>query len=152
MSLVRWQPIKELESFRQQMDRLFDDWMTPAKFPVLSNGGEAMLAPAIELQETDAEITLKAQIPGIEPKDLNVEVGENAVLISGEHQQEKKTEEKGIFRSEFQYGRFERTVPLPTSIKTDQVKSEFKHGVLTLTLPKAEEAQRKFVKLDLTKQ
>ncbi len=152
MSLVRWQPIKELESFRHQMDRLFDDWMTPEHFPLLSNGGETLWAPAIELKETDTDITLKAQIPGLEAKDLNVEVGEDAVSITGEHKQEKQTEEKGIVRSEFQYGRFERIVSLPTSIKTDQIKSEFKNGVLMLTLPKAEAARRKVVKLDLTKQ
>jgi HSP20 family protein len=152
MSLVRWQPIKELESFRHQMDRLLDDWMTPTRFPLLSNGEGVIWAPAIELNETDTDITLKAQIPGLEAKDLNVEVGEDAVLIAGEHQQEKQTEEQGILRSEFQYGRFERSVPLPTSVKTDQVKSEFKNGVLTLTLPKAEAARRKVVKLDLTKQ
>jgi HSP20 family protein len=152
MSLVRWQPIKELESFRQQMDRLFDDWITPTRFPLLSNGEDVIWAPAIELNETDTDITLKAQIPGLDAKDLNVEVGEDAVLIAGEHQQEKQTEEQGIFRSEFQYGRFERSVPLPVSVKTDQVKSEFKNGVLTLTLPKAEAAHRKVVKLDLTKQ
>jgi HSP20 family protein len=150
MSLVRWQPMKEIENLRRQMDRLFDEWMIPERdFPLLTHGDRTW-APAIEMQETETDVILKAEIPGMEAKELTVEVSEDSVLISGERQQEKRTEEKGFFRSEFHYGRFERSMHLPVSVKNTEVKSEFKDGVLTLTLPKSEEARRKVVKVELT--
>lgn len=161
MSLIRWQPLKELDTLRHQMNHLFDelthsddlrsvgDHREFGQFPKLEN---AMWAPAIELKETDTELVVKAVIPGIEAKELDVQVSENAVSITGEHREEKRTEEKGYFRSELQYGQFQRVVPLPVSVKHDQVQSEFKDGVLTLTLPKAESSPSKVTKVDLTMQ
>jgi HSP20 family protein len=150
MSLVHWQPMKEIENLRRQMDHLFDEWMIPERdFPLLPHGDRTW-APAIEMKETETDVVLKAEIPGMEAKDLTVEVSEDSVHITGERQQEKRTEEKGFFRSEFQYGRFERSMQLPVSVKNTEVKSEFKDGVLTLTLPKSEESRRKVVKVELT--
>lgn len=151
MSLIRWQPMRELELLRQQMDQLFEG-LTERDFPMLSMNGETKWMPAIEVKETDTEVILKAEIPGIEAKDLDVQVSPEAVMLRGEHQQESKTAEKGYFRSEFHYGQFARAVPLPTTVQHEQVKSSFKDGVLTLTLPKAEEERRKVVKVDLTQQ
>jgi HSP20 family protein len=153
MSLIRWQPLKELDAMRHQMNRLFDEMTHSDRefdlFPKLEN---VLWAPAIELKETDNNLILKAVVPGIEAKDLDVQVSENAVSITGEHREEKRTEEKGYFRSELQYGQFQRTVPLPVSIKHDQVQSEFKDGVLTLTLPKAESNRQNVTKINLTTQ
>jgi len=161
MSLIRWQPLKELDALRHQMNRLFDELMHSNdlqlvadhrefdQFPKLEN---VLWAPAIELKETNTNLILKAVIPGIAAKDLDVHVSENAVSIAGEHREEKRTEEKGYFRSELQYGQFQRTVPLPVSVKHDQVQSEFKDGVLILTLPKAEFTRQNVTKVDLTTQ
>jgi HSP20 family protein len=153
MSLVRWQPLKELDTLRHQMDHLFDELLHSdrefGQFPKLE---DAIWAPAIELKETDTELILKAVVPGVEAKDLDVQVSENAVSITGEHREEKRTEEKGCFRSEVQYGQFQRVVPLPVSVHHDQVQSEFKDGVLTLTLPKAESSTPRVTKVDLTMQ
>ncbi|NJO74900.1 MAG: Hsp20/alpha crystallin family protein [Leptolyngbyaceae cyanobacterium RM1_406_9] len=153
MSLIHWQPLKELDTLRHQMNRLFDELTHGEReidqFPKLEN---ALWGPAIELKETDTDLILKAVVPGIEAKDLDVHVSENAVSIAGEHREEKRTEEKGYFRSELQYGQFQRTVPLPVSVKHDQVQSEFKDGVLTLTLPKAESTRQNVTKIDLTTQ
>ncbi|SRR5579883_1319654 len=151
MSLIRWQPLKELDTLRHQMNHLFDEMMHSehelGQFPKLEN---AAWAPAIELKESDSALILKAIVPGIEAKELDVQVSENAVSITGEHREEKRTEEKGYFRSELQYGQFQRVVPLPVSVKHDQVQSEFKDGVLTLTLPKLETSPQKVTKVDLT--
>lgn len=151
MSLIRWQPLKELDTLRHQMNHLFDELMHSdrefTQFPKLET---ALWAPAIELKETETSFILKAAVPGIEAKDLDIRVSENAVSIAGEHREEKHTEQKGYFRSELQYGQFQRTVPLPISIKHDQVQSEFKDGVLTLTLPKAEPTRQSVTKIDLT--
>jgi HSP20 family protein len=150
MSLIRWQPARELENFRQQMNRLMDEWMMPElELPSLTMGGFEKM-PAVELSETETEVILKAQLPGIDIKDLEVEVGEDTISISGEQKQEERKEEKGYFRSEFHYGHFVRTIPLPVAIKPDAIASEFKDGLLTLTLPKAEVTKRKVVKVNLT--
>lgn len=152
MTLSKWQPFQELSTIRKQMDRLFEDMLSGGDKDWLglhSMGG--MWTPAVEIEETDRELVLKAEIPGIDAKDLEVEVGEDRVIISGEHKEEKRSEDKeqNYYRSEFHYGQFERVVPLPMPIKTDQIKSEFKHGILTLTMTKVENAPKKVVKVNL---
>ncbi len=153
MTVSRWQPFRELSSMRKQMDRLFedmlsvggDDWMG------LHNMG-GMWTPAVEIKETDKELILKAAIPGIDVRDLDVEVGEDRVTISGEHQSETSEEDrdKNYFHSEFHYGKFERVVPLPMTISTDKIESDFKNGILTLTLAKLEDSPKKVVKVNLS--
>lgn len=135
--LVRyWQPWREIDTLRRQFDQLFDSVDT------------AGWTPAIELKDSGNEFVLRAQLPGIDAKDLDVQVTKDAVSISGEHHQENRSEENGFFRSEFRYGKFQRVIPLPVEVQNDQVKAEFKDGILSLTLPKVEQA--KVVKLNLT--
>jgi HSP20 family protein len=152
MSLIRWQPFHELDNLRNQMNHLFEELVRGEREIPFLPKGELVWSPAVELKETETEVILKAQIPGIEAKDLNVEVSQESVSITGEHREEKKSEEKGFFRSEFRYGKFERLVPLPTPVKNDQIRSEFKNGLLTLTMPKLEKSARKVVKVDLTEE
>jgi HSP20 family protein len=151
MTLSKWQPFQELSTIRKQMDRLFEDMLSSGDRDWLglhSIGG--MWSPAVELKETEKELILKAEIPGLDVKDLEVEVGEDRVTISGEHQEEKtEDKEKNYFRSEFYYGKFERVVPLPMLVKTDAIKSSFKNGVLTLTMPKVDSEPKKVVKVNL---
>lgn len=143
MALIRWQPFQEMETLRRQMDQVFDE-MT-----ALNRSSQTTWQPAIELQDTEENVILRAEIPGIEGKDLDVRVTREAVAITGEHRYEKKTEEKGFFRSEFRYGKFQRVVPLPVAVQNDQVKADFTNGILTLTLPKVDAAKNRVVKLNL---
>lgn len=153
MSLVHWQPLRELDTLRQQMNRLFDEWMHGDRdFPLFPKELKGNWEPAVELKETDTDIILKAAIPGVEAKDLDIQVSQDVVSLAGEHKEEKSSEEGGYLRSELSYGRFQRIVPLPVSVKNDRVQSEFKNGVLTLTLPKVDSASRHVVKVDLTTQ
>jgi HSP20 family protein len=139
--LVRyWQPWREIESFRRQFDQVFD---TLAQ----TTGDTPTWTPAIELQDTGDAIALKAQLPGIDAKDVNIQVTKDAVVLSGERQTENKIEENGYFRSEFRYGKFQRVISLPVQIQNQEVKADYKDGILHLTLPKAETAQ--VVKLNL---
>lgn len=143
MTLIRWQPFSDIDVLRRQMDRLFDEvthWETPST--VIS-------APAIELSDEGEHLTLKAEIPGIDAKDLDISVMRQAVVLKGERRVEEKTEEKGYFRSEFRYGSFARTIPLPTEVQNENTTAEYKDGVLTLTLPKAEEARDRAVKISV---
>jgi HSP20 family protein len=144
MALIRWQPFQEIETLRRQMDRMFDEMNG------LNREYQVTWKPAIELQDRDDNIILRAEIPGIEGKDLDIRVTREAVAISGEHRYEKKAEEKGVFRSEFRYGQFQRVIPLPVAVQNDQVKADFTNGILTLTLPKLETAKKRVVKVNIT--
>jgi HSP20 family protein len=154
MALIRWEPFRELERFepfreidtlQRQMNRLFDRLMP-------TNGGEKVgftFVPAAELEETDTAINLRLEIPGLEKKDIHVEATPESISISGERKSETKTEEAGMTRSEFRYGRFQRVIPLPSVIQHEKVKAEYKNGILQLTLPKAESEKNKVVKVNL---
>lgn len=145
MALIRWQPFQEMDSLQREMNRLFDDFLVPTGRRDLGT----TFVPAAELKETEAAIHLKLEVPGLEAKDLNVEVTADSVSISGERQSETKTEEKGIFRSEFRYGKFQRVIPLTTQVDNQNVQAEYKDGILMLTLPKKEDENRKIVKVNL---
>ena len=145
MTLIRWEPLREVDTLQREMNRLFEDFLptTPR------HNGELAFAPAVELHETTDAVTLKLEAPGIEAKDLDIQVTEESVLISGERKSETKSEEKGVIRSEFRYGKFQRVIPMPARIDNQHVKADYNHGVLTLTLPKAEEEKNKVVKVNL---
>jgi HSP20 family protein len=143
MALIRWQPFQEVETLHRQMNQMFDELMASERQSATS------WQPAIELQDTEDNLVLRLEIPGVDGKDIDIHVTREAVAISGEHRFEKKTQEKGFFRSEFRYGNFQRVIPLPVPIQNDQVKADFKNGVLTLTMPKVAEARRTVVKLNL---
>lgn len=145
MALVRWEPFREIDTLQQQMNRLFDELLPATRE---TRDGITFVPPA-EIEETADAIHLKLEIPGMDAKDLNVEVSAEAVSISGERKSETKTEEKGVTRTEFRYGKFQRVIPLSARIQNDKVQAEYKDGILTLTLPKAEEEKSKIVKVNL---
>lgn len=145
MALIRWEPLREVDTLQRQMNRLFDDLLPTTR---VTRDDMAFIPPA-EIEETPDAVHLKLEIPGMDAKDLDVQVSAEAVSISGERKSETKTEEKGIARTEFHYGKFERVVPLPARIQNDKVQSEYKDGILKLVLPKAEEEKNKVVKVNL---
>ncbi|MER3493625.1 MAG: molecular chaperone [Mastigocladus sp. ERB_26_2] len=144
MALIRWQPFQEIENLQQDMNRLFDRLMTRDGERIGTN-----FIPAAEMQETSDAIHLKLEIPGMDAKDIDVQVSAEAVSISGERKEETKTEEKGMTRTEFRYGKFQRVIPLPARVENTNVKAEYKNGILQLTLPKAEEEKNKVVKVNI---
>jgi HSP20 family protein len=146
MALIRWQPFQELDTLHRQMDQIFNDLYR------VDRNNQIPWQPAIELQNTDDTIILKAEVPGVEGKNLDVRVTREAVAISGEHRYEKKAEENGLFRSEFRYGKFQRVIPLPSAVQNDRVQADFTNGILTLTLPKLEAANKRVVKINLVEQ
>lgn len=154
MALMRFDPFREIDPFREmmqlqrEMNRLFDQMTTGDRG---SESGYSFM-PAAEIHETPEEIKLKVEVPGIEANDLDVKVTAEAVAITGERKTETQHEEKGMKRSEFRYGSFQRIIPLPSRIQNDKVQAEFKNGVLCLTLPKAEEERNKVVTVSLNGQ
>ncbi|NEP17753.1 MAG: Hsp20/alpha crystallin family protein [Leptolyngbya sp. SIO4C1] len=132
MTLVQWQPFREMELLRRQMDRLLEDIDTLSG---PSPSKQHNWIPAIETIEANDSIVLKAQIPGVRAEDLDVQVSRNGVLIAGEYRQEEQPDRT---HSEFHYGRFRRVVPLSTAVKNTEASARFKDGILQLTLPKVE--------------
>lgn len=149
MAIIRWQPWQELETMRRQFDQLFDELTPVTRDAFVRARSEMTWTPAIELKDGDRELTLRAELPGVDAKDLDIQVSEKAVSISGEYRSEKKAEEPGFFRTEFRYGNFRRVVPLPIKVQNNQVKAEFQNGILSLTLPKLEVERPTVVKVSL---
>ena len=154
MAIIQWRPLRDImawetlptiENLQEEMNRLFQ------KARPNGDGDAELMAfmPSAELEETSEAVHLKLEIPGLEAKDLDIQVSEQSVSISGERKSETKTEEKGMVRSEFRYGKFERIIPLPAHVKFDDAKAEYKNGVLTLDLPKTKEEQHKVKKLEI---
>ncbi|MDX2214864.1 MAG: Hsp20/alpha crystallin family protein [Oculatellaceae cyanobacterium bins.114] len=145
MALVRWAPFREIETLQRELNQLFDTLGSD------SNRSEMVaFAPSAEIQETPDAIKLRVEIPGIDAKDLDVQVMADAVSISGERKSEVRTENQGVIRSEFRYGSFRRVIPMPTRIQNDKVEADYKDGILSLHLPKVEEEKNKVVKVSLT--
>ncbi|MGA7954167.1 MAG: Hsp20/alpha crystallin family protein [Gloeobacterales cyanobacterium] len=149
--LERWEPFREVEGLRNEMSRLFERLgrIEDERLAPISEGERFMFVPSAEMKETPEGIHLKLEIPGLEAKDLDIEVTEQSVSISGERKSETKTEEEGMVRSEFRYGKFQRIIPLPARVQNNAVNAEYKDGILTLTLPKAEEEKNKTVKVSV---
>jgi HSP20 family protein len=146
MALIRWEPLREIDSLQREMNRLFDSL---AQAPTNRENLSVTFVPPAEMHETPEAIHLKLEVPGMEASDLDVQVTAEAVAISGERQEETKAEEEGVTRSEFRYGKFQRVIPLPTRIQNDKVQADYKNGVLSLTLPKAESEKNKVVKVNI---
>ena len=144
MSLIRWKPFSEIDSLQREMNSLFDS-LVPTTTNRLSSG----FFPAAEMEETAEAIHLKLEVPGMDAKDIDIQVSAESISISGERKSETKTEEKGMTRSEFHYGSFSRVIPLPTRVQNTNVSAEYKDGILNITLPKAEEEKNKVVKVNI---
>jgi HSP20 family protein len=125
--------------FRKEMDDLFANFWGPTSNTWLA----ANLSPAVDLSEQENAFVMKVDIPGLESKDLNVQVHGNTVTVSGQRQEEKESKDKTFYRMERRQGSFSRSINLPCNINEDEVAAEYVNGVLTLTLPKAESSKAK---------
>ena len=138
MAITRYNPWAEMNALQRQIDRMFEDVQAPV-----------FRTPAAELTETEDALHLRLELPGMEAKDVDIEVTENAVKVIAERKSETKTEDKGKTRSEFYYGKYHRVIPLQVRIQNTNVTAEYKDGILNLTLPKTEQEKNKVVKVDL---
>jgi HSP20 family protein len=140
-SLIRWEPAREMMSLREAMDRLFDDAFTRP----LSMSGNNWSVPAVDMYQTDNEVVVKAALPGIKADEVQINVTGEVLTIKGETKQESETKEKTYHLREQRWGTFERSIILPTDVVADKAKADFENGVLTVTLPKAEEVKPKTI-------
>lgn len=149
MAIVRWEPFRDLLATQKEFDRLFREAFTPG-----FGEGEISTrtwAPPVDIFENENNIVLKAELPGVDPKDVEVRVEDNTLYLKGERKFEKETKEENYHRVERAYGSFARSFSLPNSIDADKVGADYKDGLLTLTLPKREEAKPKTIKINVSK-
>jgi len=141
-NLIRWEPAREMMTLREAMDHLFDDAFTR---PLTLRDGWS--APAIDMYQTDNEIVVKAALPGLKADEVQINITGDVLTLKGETGHEEEKEEKAWHIREQRWGAFERSVALPTEVVTDKAKAEFENGILTITLPKAEEVKPKIINI-----
>lgn len=139
-NLTRWEPVREMMTLREAMDRLFDDAFTRP----FSTSGDSVI-PAIDLYQNADEVVVKAALPGLEAKDVQISVTADTLTLRGEIKHENEQKEVTYHIREHRYGMFERSVMLPTDVQTDKAKADFDNGILTITLPKAEAVKPKTI-------
>jgi HSP20 family protein len=145
MSIERWQPFTELMSLRQAMDRLFEDSVIrPSR--ALSAFGE-VAAPALDVYQTPNEVVVKATLAGLKPEDVSIDITGETLTIRGESKAEEEIKKENYLYQERRYGAFSRSLILPSGLKTDKAEATMEDGVLTLTIPKAEEVKPKAIKV-----
>lgn len=149
MALTRWDPFRDFVSLQQELGRMFDRTFGTGEHPGRRNGG--FWTPAIDMYERDAEVIIKADIPGIKPDEVEVTVEDDTLRIKGERVQQEEVAEEHYYRVERRYGSFERTLPLPTAVQKGAIKATYTDGTLEISLPKAEEAKPKRVKISVAK-
>ncbi len=137
MTIVRWEPLRELSSLQTEMNRLFN---AAFEGPTGGNGGGARRwTPAMDLLETEDEFVLRADLPGLSESDVNIELEDNVLTVSGERKTEHEEKREGFYRMERAYGSFSRSLTLPKGIDPEAVNAAFDRGVLEVRVPKPEQ-------------
>jgi HSP20 family protein len=150
--LIPWRPFSEMARWEHDIDQMFENFLGRRLRPFWSErwrplAGTEMVAPTVDLYEEKDDIVVKAELPGMEKDDIEVNLADNRLTIKGEKKQEQETKKENYYRSERSYGSFVRTLELPTEVQTDKGKAAFKNGVLEIRLPKTEEAKNKEIKV-----
>ncbi len=145
-NLTRWKPTSDIVSLRDAMDRLFDDAFTHP-FSLLREGGSNWSSVAIDMYQTDDDVVVKAALPGIKAEQVQINVTGDVLTIKGETRQAEEKKDKAWHIREQRWDAFERSVALPTAVVSDKAKAEFENGILTITLPKAEEVKPKVINI-----
>lgn len=140
--LARFDPWREMDTMRREIERLFDESLFRREFPFLDKEVAAM---PLDIYEEGNQIMVKASIPGLKPEDIKVEVRGDVLRIHGEAKKEEEKQERNYHLREHRYTRFERSVVLPSEVQTDKAEAVFENGMLILTLPKTEVAKAKAI-------
>jgi len=153
MAIVRWEPFRDLVTIQDRMNRIFDEAFRGVSRPSAEEdwalGGT--WAPAVDIYEHEGNLVLKAELPGIDSKDVDVRVENNVLTLRGERKFDEEVKRESCHRVERAYGTFSRSFTLPNVVDTQNIKAEFKDGVLRVTMPKREEAKPKQIQVQITK-
>ena len=150
MAIVRWEPFREFASLQDRMNRLLDESLRGAR---TGNADDWALggswAPAVDIYEQDGNIVMKAELPGVDPKAVDIRLENNTLTLRGERKLDKEVKEDSYHRVERAYGAFSRSFTLPTVVDQGSIKAEYRDGVLKLTLPKREEAKPRQIQINV---
>ena len=150
MALIRWEPARELGTIQNEMNRLFNTFFDTPTAATQGNGGTPRRwIPAMDLVETDSEFVLRADLPGLTEGDVNIELEDNVLTISGERKADQEYRKDGYYRFERSYGSFRRALTLPDGVDPEAVKANFDHGVLEVRVPKPEERKPRKVAISV---
>ena len=144
-TLSRFEPFRGVSTLQEQLNRLFNEAFDRSA----EEGSLTPWAPAVDIFETEHELVVKADLPDIKPEELDIRVENNILTIRGERKFEKKVNENNYLRLERTYGSFSRSFSLANTVNSEAIKAEYKDGVLTLTVPKREEAKPKQIKVNV---
>jgi len=141
----RWEPFRGASTLQEQVNRLFGNALERSA----EESNLTSWAPAVDIYETEHELVVKADVPEVDPKDLDIRVENNILTIRGERKFEKKVNEENYLRVERAYGTFSRSFSLANTVNSEAIKADYQNGVLTLTIPKREEAKPKQIKVNV---
>jgi HSP20 family protein len=145
-AITRWDPFRNLTAFQDQFNRMFESTLKANQ----DNSALTTWAPAVDIYETENELVLKADLPEVEEKDIDVRIENNMLTIRGERKFEKSLKEDNYLRVERTFGSFSRSFSLPNTVDTETIRAIYKNGVLTVELPKRAESKPKQVRINVT--
>lgn len=141
MSLVEWNPFRDIDNISKDMT----NFLERSPFGFFSRA----TSPRVDVYQTDEDVVVKAEIPGVSKEDLNVYIDENSIRLSGQSKKDNEYKDEHTYRSERFYGSFSRTIPLPVEVKAEQAKAEYKDGILSVVVPKVEQSKMKGRRIDI---
>jgi len=144
--LLPWKHF-EFDRLRREMDRLWDSFFEGRPGRRTQEEGEWL--PSLDVAETKGDLVVNAELPGMDPKEIDISLSEGVLTIKGEKRQEKEEKEEGYHLIERSYGSFSRSIRLPKDVQSDKINASFKNGVLKVVLPKTEEAKKKEIKIKI---
>ena len=145
MAVVRWDPFRDLNMLQDRMNRLFDDAGRNLRGD--EPAATTTWSPAVDIFETEGEIVVKAELPGMERKDITLNLEKNVLTLRGERRFEKETKDDNYHRIERSYGGFSRAFSIPATVDEEHISAEYKDGVLKIALPKKEQAKPKQIRI-----
>ena len=147
MDIVKWDPFRDVISFRDEFDRLFDGFF--GRLPARGTRREGTWMPPVDFEETGNEFIVRAEIAGLKKEDVKVSISGDRLHISGERRKENEEKGKTFHRVERSYGRFERVLVLPAEVDTAGIKAAYEDGILNITLPKSEKVKPKEIGIEV---
>jgi HSP20 family protein len=144
MAIVRWTPDRHPMTLQEELSRLFEDFIGPTQ-----SSDDIVWAPRVDISETSDDIVVRAELPGVNPESINVDLTNNTLTIQGEKKKDDTAEGENFYRVERIYGKFMRSFSLPQRVKADAVKARYSNGILLVTIPKAEEAKPREIKVEV---
>jgi HSP20 family protein len=155
MALENWHPLKDLENMRREMDRIWEEMLPSTRRAFLDmpwgkkRTEKGTAAPAIDIIDREGEVVVKADMPGVDKDDLEVSLRGDTLMIKGDMKDERETGDENYFYSERHWSSYARSVNIPCKVTQDKIKARLKDGILTVTLPKAEERKPRKIKVEI---